>query len=690
MLNTLSLLNRNRPGYGTLPEQDLEASAVPSSSGQQPIHSSKHNELELGNYEKNKKIFNEIWHESGSKNNWLIELGKREGIDFSVNLASSAVVTAAIYYASTAILTRLTNIQSLSSQSQDESWLQDHLIDTFSRPENRQKMAEYIATVASTAATASGNVGNSLVITQAITSALSQMGKPIGSLLKALIQPQQGTAHQEQLKQQAFRRMSKKIQPLRDQLTGHRKHLFDNTYEELRAQIDYIGKSTGSRPDYVGIKTLFDRLYIHLSYPTELEDTYQLGINGDPQKAHRIQEQQDLLTKSFMNKDTEEKLDALLTVARYATVNHDIGPVVALFSGPPSTGKTWVVNKAGKDVLKSRVLTMSIDEFLEYTGVKAKKFEFGRHQDPDLDVIKEPHKSRITDSTTLNEIILIDEVNFSETSGTKNDLDKMEKLKEALTIDPAEYPAAERIGIREGRKPIVIFCTNYGFDFIKNKAFGSRFTSYIEFHNWSKGAYVHRINNKCDGLLENMKNIHKTEVVAAMREILFSLNPFIIEQLEKHDCFHDDARITLREVHTILNKQSSKIITSLDLACHENRDLTEISEGIKQEVKSNIASYFQDVIDQYEKQSEKTEENNKSGSDGKAETDVSDNMQKDLLKKIADIEKNTDGRIDDLTSKYDAILAAAFASLKTEKQGKSSDLEIASAESSELRQRKIS
>jgi len=657
-----SLLPASRHSYGAIGNQsthDVEAArdsnpdleSGSSSRSSSPIDSST---LKLTDFERNKKIFDSIWNDTSTKSNWLMELGKKEGLEFGAQFASSVVVTAAIYFVSTTILSRSGDAVSLLANADNPNWISKHISSMLSDSQTQKDLASYLTTAAA------GGVANNLVLTQAVTGALTRMGEPISALLKALVVPQQGADHQAKIKQTAFRRMSEKVGPLRVMLPDDRRERFDSAFEELRGQIDGIGRSAFA-PDYNQIKKLFDRLYLHLSYPVAMKDTYQLGINGDPVKAEKIQSAQDELTKSFLNKELTDKLDSLFTLARYSTVNPQVGPVVAFFDGPPSTGKTWVTNQAGKKFLNSRVIKMSIEEFLIHTGVRKAQQKFGTYQDPDLEVIPEPHKGRITDADSLNEIILIDEVKFKDDGDPPNHLHLMEELKQALTIDPSEYPSVERLRIRSNAMPMVVICTNHGFDFVKNKALGSRFTASIKFPNWSKEAYGERIKQYIDLIVSDMARLHKPSVIGAMDKIFKEIHPFIMEELEKHDSFRDDAKLFLREVHIALKREVAGLATQLDqAAASSSRDLNLLTKGLQEKSKENIRRYFQGVVDQYDEAAAKDVAPEKN----LAVPETAEQLRNRMQNQIDELESKFSQNSIDSDKKYKLILEAAFSSLK--------------------------
>ncbi|MFC6478771.1 hypothetical protein ACFQDN_22695 [Pseudomonas asuensis] len=299
-MSNRSILPVNVYSYGAIPSQalrDIEAAHGSNSDSQsvspsRPSSPSCSASLKLTNFERNKKVFDSIWNDTSTKSNWLMELGKKEGLEFGAQFASSVVVTAAIYFVSTSILSRSAYAASLLANADNPNWLSKHISNLFSDPQVQKDLASYLTTAA-----AAGGVANNLVLTQAVTGALTRMGEPISALLKALVLPQQGADHQAKIKQTAFRRMSEKVEPLRVMLPDDRRERFDSAFEELRGQIDGIGRSAFP-PDYNHIKKLFDRIYLHLSYPVAMKDTYQLGINGDPVKAEKIQSAQDKLTKA--------------------------------------------------------------------------------------------------------------------------------------------------------------------------------------------------------------------------------------------------------------------------------------------------------------------------------------------------------------------------------------------------------
>lgn len=651
-----SILPPGLQGYGAIPsstQHDVEA-ARDRSSGSDSRSSSRSSSpsgsgsLKLTDYERNKKVFESIWNDTSTKSNWLMELGKKEGLEFGAQFASSVVVTAAIYFVSTTILSRSADAAALLANTDNPHWLSKHISNIFSDPQAQRELASYLATAA-----AAGGVANNLVLTQAITGALARMGEPISALLKALVVPQQGPDHQAQIKQTAFRRMSEKVKPLREMLPDDRRERFDSAFEELRGQIDGIGRSAFP-PDYNNIKKLFDRLYLHLSYPTSMKDTYQLGIHGNPAKAEKIQNAQDKLTKSFLNKDLTDKLDSLFTLARYSTVNPQVGPVVAFFDGPPSTGKTWVTNQAGKEFLNARVIKMSIEEFLVHTGVREAPMNFGTYEEPDLEVIPEPHKGRLRDADSLNEVILLDEVNFNE-DDPNNHLHLMEELKQALTIDPAEYPAVERLRIRPNAMPMVVICTNHGFDFVKNKALGSRFTASIKFPNWSKEAYKTRIEEYIKLVVDDMERIHKPNVISATNKIFKDIHPFIMDELERHDSFRDDAKLFLREVHIALKREVAGLVTQLDKsAARPSANLTPLIAELQEKSRGNISRYFQSVVDQYEEAAEK----NIPPEEPSTPSESAEQLRERMQNQIDELENKVSKNSEDLENKFNAALSS--------------------------------
>lgn len=654
-----SLLPASMHSYGAVTHQstrDVEAAhdinlhpkSGLSSRSSSTFSSSK---LKLTDFERNKEIFDSIWNDTSVKSNWLMELGKKEGLEFGAQFASSVVVTAAIYFVSTTILSKSGDAVSLLANADNPDWVSKHIFNILSDPQAQKDLVGYLTTAA-----AAGGVANNLVLTQAVTGALTRMGEPISALLKALVVPQQGADHQAKIKQTAFRRMSEKVEPLRVMLPDDRRERFDSAFEELRGQIDGIGRSAFA-PDYNQIKKLFDRLYLHLSYPIAMKDTYQLGINGDPVKAKDIQSAQDELTKSFHNEELTDKLNSLFTLARYSTVNPQVGPVIAFFDGPPSTGKTWVANQAGKNFLNSRVVKMSIEEFLIHTGVRKAQQKYGTYQDPDLEVIPEPHKGRITDADSLNEIILIDEVKFKDDGDPPNHLHLMEELKQALTIDPSEYPSVERLRIRANAMPMIVICTNHGFDFVKNKALGSRFTASIKFPNWSKEAYGERISQYIDLVVSDMARLHKPGVIVAMDKIFKEIHPFIMKELERHDSFRDDAKLFLREVHIALKREVAGLATQLDqAAAHSSADLIPLINELQEKSKENIRRYFQDVVDQYDSAAAKDVAPEKPS----AVSETAEQLRNRMQDQINALESNLSQKIKDSGKAYSLILEAAF------------------------------
>ncbi|RZI42408.1 ATP-binding protein [Herbaspirillum sp. HC18] len=675
-------------GYGAIPgssadiEQGRPESPVLSPTASAPIEVPA--QLKIGAYEQNKKVFDAIWNASGNKSNWFVELAKKEGLEFGAQLVSGAIVTAAIYFVSTTILEKTPDMMHLLANVDDQHWLGSKIAELFSNPDTLQQMASFISLTA-----AAGNVGNNLVITQAVTGALSRMGEPISELLKALILPQQGTEHEAKLKQNAFRNMTKIVAPLRESLPKDRREKFDFTHEELRGEIDAIGGSSVYPPDYNKIKRLFDRLYLHLSYPIEMEDTYQLGKDGDPGKAKAIQKAQDELTSSFMNPEVSGKLDSLFMLARYSTVNPEVGVVVAMFNGPPSTGKTYIANQFANRVQNARLVKMSIEDFLLHTGVESAPPSWGTYNDPDLEVIKEPHRSRITDADSLNEVILIDEVNFGD--GEPNHRHLMEALKAALTVDPKDYPAADRLKIKANARPVVILCTNHGFDSFKDKALASRFSAYIDFPNWSREAYEERISEKVVDMVNEMGRIHRRPVVQAAQGILQQVAPFILEELARHDSLRDDAKLYLREVHTVLKEASANIVAELDKAHHLGSDIASTSsivKGLVANTKKNIAHSFQKTVDQYDQRKAKPDAKGKGRVIGESvssesldqEEESAEGLKTKVMERIDSLEQEMRKRTDALNEKYDEILKAAFSALAEQSTAVSTAISIPSTQ----------
>lgn len=652
-------------GYGAIPgsSTDIEQGPYESSSSVASATVEVPDQLQIGAYKQNKKIFDVIWNASGDKSNWFVELAKKEGLEFGAQLVSGAIVTAAIYFVSTTILEKTPDMMHLLANLDDQHWLGGKIAELFSDPDTLQQMASFISLTA-----AAGNIGNNLVITQAVTGALSRMGEPISALLKALILPQQGTSHEAKLKQNAFRNMAKIVAPLRESLPEDRLEKFNFTYEELKGEIDAMGGSSVLPPDYNKIKRLFDRLYLHLSYPIEMEDTYQKGIHGNPGRAKAIDKEQEALTSSFMNPEISGKLDSLFRLARYSTVNPATGVVVAMFNGPPSTGKTYIANQFAKRVQNARLVKMSIDDFLLHTGVESRPPSWGTYNDPDLEVIQEPHRSRITDAKNLNEVILIDEVNFGKEP--PNDRDKMEALKAALTVDPKDYPAADRLKIKADARPVVILCTNHGFDHVNDKALGTRFDAYIDFPNWSREAYEKRISEKVLDIVNEMGRIHLRPVVLAAKEILKEVEPFVLEELAGHDSFRDDAKLYLREVHTTLKEAAANIVAVLDNAHHQGRDIGLNSPVVKQLVastKNKIADSFQKTVSQYDQKKAKPDVKGKGRSGEEPVSsepldqgeETADEMEKRVMSRIDGLEQ----KVEALSEKYEEILTAAFSAL---------------------------
>ncbi len=617
---------RNAP-----PPPDIE-SGGPSGSGNRrtsPVSgdNASNNEFELGNYRKNLLILREIWNESGQRKSSLAELGKTEARDFAVVLLTTTVVTAAIYGISTTILSK----SSKSPNGPDD--------DKIFTSEILNKFTSYLSAATAEAA----GVGSSLVVTQAITGALTRMGKPIETLLKALLPPYKNDKkHEAQLKQNAFKELIVKLKPMFEALPEDRLGKLQFDLDDLKGDIDSL-QGDNARIDYTRIKRIWDRVNLHLSYPSKIKDVYQFGKHGDKQVAQQIQQRQDELTKSFMNESVETKLGAVLTLARYSTINSEIPQAVVAFTGPPSVGKTWCANEAGEKVLDARVIKMNIDEFLVYTGVRKPDRSNVSWKDQDIDVIQEPHKGRIKDARYLNEVILIDEVKLADDGSGTNDLDKMEDLKKALTLKPEDYPEAFRLGIKPNNlRPLIILASNYELDKVKYKALASRFTAFIEFPDWTEEGYKERIKNQIDRLCVGMGELHLEPIVKKAGEALADLAPFVWEEFHKHKST-DPGKIYLREIHTALTDASVKCINLLDQSTDD--DLDDTKKVAFAEMQKIVSDYFQDVATQYEK--EKSSRPSDKASDAAENIQAPHETAEDMEKRLKDIINDLESKLAD-------------------------------------------
>lgn len=484
--------------------------------------------LELGDYENNLIVLDNIWR--GSTEGVMPNLRnaiKREVQNLCISTANMAVVALLTYLASNWIMDK-------TEGNADET--HDGTFDPsqFTSPKGAALLASTLGP------------------------AIGQMSQRIINIMSVLISPPRGIEHQARLMRNAMDDVVQKTKDLRNKLPPELKKGFDRTLTALQSKIDTLAKGTGSGQggnSYAEIENLFKRLNLFLSYPSEMKDVLQLGINGNENLANDIEARQEALVKSYNNPEVEKALDGIIMAARDFSLDPDNTSMpVAYFYGPPGTGKTYCVNELSK-ILEATVVPMSLISFLAATGESVR----GRipanairapHQlgAPEIETIHSPYKEMIKSPARYgNLVILLDEV-------TPDELNECAAaLKIALLKPLKEYPQLPGMQMQPLHRPmLVVICSNYGPECMEH-ALLTRIKSKVGFHNWISEGMRDRVTEAVDAEIRGLRSKYRSEVVTPLSNALTDLIPDILDSIANLNTTHPD-RVSLRDVKNALEQ----------------------------------------------------------------------------------------------------------------------------------------
>jgi hypothetical protein len=297
--------------------------------------------LRQGDYKHNKNILDYILSAPAQKKSHLQEVFRKEGVDFAIDAVVTAGVTAATYFVTTALIARTPEVMQMMITSDNPSLIQEKVSTYLNAPDSQKELAAFMVK-----AQVAAGIGTSIVLTQAFSRAFGNLGTSVSALLKALCHPQEGQEHEAKLKLLAFRKIAEKVTVAIRDLPPHIQEKAEEALEDLKGEIHRMSSTAFAR-DANDVKKAADKLFLYFALPLEVEDTYQLGINGNKDLAAQFNKDQTELAKSF-DEPLCTQLEYIMILHRYSTINQSVLPINVWLEGPTAVGKTYFVENMAK------------------------------------------------------------------------------------------------------------------------------------------------------------------------------------------------------------------------------------------------------------------------------------------------------------------------------------------------------